>query len=172
MIVSIATYRRVVRDFVSFDGDVQDKLVDAQQLFEDITWRQLEREERTEQLAIYFDTNGDLSFPRATPVVSVSEPSGATVDSELAVRLGFTCYRGSWVTVTYVGGYETEADVPTDFVRTICFIARDLFSTLSVPAGARRVQVADVSYEGSLTGAGEVSQGLVRKLHQLRRRSV
>lgn len=142
MICDVAEYRAITQDMNSFDGDVQRALEVAQQRFEQETFRHFERGEYTEKARIH--GNGQI-YPRTTPVVSTGSwhiPNGMYFVNGYAEA-----------EITYVGGFTAE-EMPQDVKIAVAETAKNSLreAESSIPVGATRVRVGDVSFSGSTLG--------------------
>lgn len=184
MLVSIARYRDITGDESSASGVVEGALVDAQALLEEELRRPLETDTRTERCRVFGEARGATVYPSATPITSVTSPSGASVVGHAV--LGGSAVSGppyfltdpdGFAEVTYVGGYDPNASagdddyLPVTLQRAIAWAAKALVSPsdfAAVPAGATSASVGDVSLTwgpGGSPGQGEVvfSSRLVRR---------
>jgi hypothetical protein len=122
VIANTQDYRRVTGDLSSYDGDVMDALVDAQNEFLNQTGRKIELGTYTEDLPVYDDGR---VYPSATPVTGVLDPPDATHDTiSIAVAAapgtlaaaaygwpGYYPAYGGYAYGAYTGGYQP---IPAD----------------------------------------------------------
>jgi hypothetical protein len=150
MILDLQTYRRLSKDWTSYDDDVSSALVAAQSQAEDYTGRKFELDIRTETVQVF--SNG-RAYPAAYPVSAVSAPSGATHDTKsILVGTGNVFPGFPWQTqpystvVTYTGGYA-PGTVPATLQQAIARLAVNLLTAaaLAVPHGATSISVGDLS---------------------------
>lgn len=184
MLVTVSRYRDITGDDSSASADVEDGLVDAQALLEEELRRPLETDTRTERCRVFAEARGPAMYPSATPVTSVSDPSGATIVGH-AVLGGtfaeappyFLTDPDAFSSITYVGGYDPaavtgDADyLPVTLQRAIAWAAKALIdpdSFAPVPAGATSASVGDVSLTWG--PGGSPAQGEVRFSPRLVRR--
>lgn len=169
MLVTIARYRDITNDNDSSSAVVEDALTDAQALLEEEIRRPLEQGTRTERCRVFPEPRGATVYPSAIPVISVSNPSGASIEGHAVVGGEYgTESWSAYVTVTYVGGFDPasisgDVDyVPRTIERAIAWAARALVDPdtfASVPSGATSATVGDVSLTWGPGGApaqGEV----------------
>lgn len=181
MICTLKDYRRITKDGNSYDGDVLDALVDAQNTVEQKTERFFDSAERTEKLSRYLDGR---VYPRATPITSVSVPSGAVIDGnsvksntwqymDVATNWAFSDETLGYpmVEVTYVGGYAPGA-IPAPIVKVTAEIAKLSLNPSVIPAGATSIQVGDVAITGSAIGVAELPASVERTLRAWRKRDI
>lgn len=184
MLVSVDRYREITGDETSASAVVEAALVDAQLLLEEDLRRPLEAEQRTERCRVFAESRGSTVYPAATPLVSVSAPSGgeivgaAVVGGSLApAPPRFLTDRDQFAEVTYIGGFDPDAELgdvtclPVGLQRAIAWAAKALtvpddFS--EIPTGATSASVGDVSISwgaGGSPSSGEVtfSRQLVRR---------
>lgn len=183
-VVTIARYRDITGDETSASAVIEDALVDAQALLEEDLRRPLGTGTRTERCRIFAEARGAAVYPAATPIASVSSPSGTSIVGHAV--LGGTPLTGppyfltdpdGFATVTYVGGYDPtavagDADyLPVTLQRAIAWAAKAIIDPdafAPVPAGATSASVGDVSLTwgpGGSPAQGEVtfSPSLVRR---------
>lgn len=178
-LVSVAQYRTAVGDpygTVPDDAAITAALADAQAQAEDYCLRPFTQAEYTERCYVY--PNG-MAYPTVTPVISVSAPANVNLQGD-AVLLGsltpwplvspgaFTPSYPAQGDITYVGGY-TAGTCPPHLRAAIIQIARNLLNPVvlpGVPAGARSVQLGDVSLASdgplqNLYGIDSVAAGIL-----------
>lgn len=183
-VATLADYRRITRDMLSYDGEVLAELAAAQKIVEEQTDRKFESATRTETLYQYADGR---VYPSALPLVSVSVPSGATIDgnsirtpsvfSDITINSDY--FNNTYipqVTVTYIGG-NTAGNFPQEIVRIICQIAEfNLVSNstlFQVPAGATSIKTGDVQILGKNLGDNtDLPSSITRVLRTWKRRDV
>lgn len=182
MLVTTARYRDITNDNDSPSAVVENALADAQALLEEELRRPLEADTRTERCRIFPETRGATVYPAATPIASVSSPSGASVvgHAVLGGTAGppyFLTDPDGYATVTYIGGYDPTAVtgdddlLPRTLERAIAWAARALTAPdafANVPSGATSATVGDVSLTwgpGGSPAQGEVTfdRKLVRR---------
>lgn len=174
-LVTVADYRRIVRiDTTSTDAAVTGALAEAQRLVEEYLGRQLEEDERTEELMI---GRAGVVYPSAVPIASVSVPSGTTIRGHTIEGISpdevFEVWPGGTATVTYIGGF-TYATLPASIRRRIAFEAYAILTVdPSVPANARSVSVGDaaITYDTSSGAGGELSAATMRALRPWKKRA-
>lgn len=152
-IATLADYRDLVDDTFSTPEDVTAALARAEGVVVRRTERHWVQAQYTERLRLYQD---GLVYPSDTPIVSVSDPAGATIT-------GNAIGSGSWtwptanlepdffstnplplVSVTYVGGY-LPGTFPEELVAVQCEIALLKLnppSMVGVPAGAQQIRTS------------------------------
>jgi hypothetical protein len=166
--VSYDTYRRLARDTKTAQGDATDAIEDATDQLEDFLQRKIRLGTYTERLRIYYDElatgvfgPAGTVFPSATPITDISAlgqgpyitTDGLAIksvnpDTDQVGLFGVSSAFDRWATVTYTGGWATDA-CPMTLQRHICLLARAMCSTLvptiAVPDGATSVRVGDVA---------------------------
>lgn len=176
MICSVLNYQRITGDSASDPAAVTTALQEAQRTIEDRTDRFFEQVSRTETLPV---REGGRLYPRGLPLVSVTSPSGASIDGQAIVGAS-----GSWLdpdlalnppvgrtarsAVTYVGGYAPE-EMPTEIVAAVAelaYLALHPVLLVGVPAGVTSISFGSQSYSGaSLGGVAQLPahiRGLIR----------
>lgn len=152
-IATLADYRDLVSDTFSSPEDIAVALGRAEQIVVRRTERHWVLGAYTEKLRLYPD---GLVYPSDTPLVSVSDPAGATINGNAigsgswtwpTVNLEPDFFSGNpvpLVSTTYVGGYAPGL-FPEELVAVQCEIA--LFklnppSMIGVPVGAQQIKTS------------------------------
>jgi hypothetical protein len=191
MLVTVDRYQTITSDLSTASGAVASALTDAQLLLEERLGRPLEQDERTERARMFQERRGMAVYPQALPLISVSDPSGASIEGAAFVGGSPTswadfAWSDGYRDITYVGGYDpAETDpneedfLPRTLERAIAWAAyADLQSaavTASLPAGVTSARVGDVALTwgggGFFPGAsGEIafSASVVRRYRRRR----
>jgi hypothetical protein len=84
-ICTLAAYRRMTGDLITYDADVVQTLADAQAEIERLTGRFFEQAAVTETLEIL---DGYRVFPSRYPVTAVTAPAGALTDDGIGIYVG------------------------------------------------------------------------------------
>lgn len=167
MLVSLATYRSLTGDLDSYDGKVSECLLLAQSEIERLTSRKFEEGQYTEALPVHLAR----VYPSATPIASVSSPSGSTIEGT-AIVVGETWLTGYSQVVVYIGGYD-EDEVPLELQRLVAELARRLVTmdtAFVAPIGATSVKVGDISITGTNLGSRNPVDGpFLKRIRQWRR---
>jgi hypothetical protein len=189
MLVTVDRYQTITDDTTSASGTVVAALTDAQLLLEERLGRPLEQDERTERVHMFQERRGIAVYPRALPLISATDPQGATVAGAAFVGgspLGWADFADGWRDITYVGGFDpaetdpNEADfLPRTLERAIIWAAfADIHQsdvTASLPVGVSSARVGDVALTWGGSGfspgaSGEVvfSSSVVRRYRRRR----
>jgi hypothetical protein len=190
VIVSEDRYRLITLDTASTDVQVTARIEQATAMVEDVLQRPLEAEERTEILPV---TRWSRVYPKATPIASVTSPTGAEIEDSATLR-SVTPDSQPWTdwdtyglvygqpkaTVTYIGGWNARDSgspastlVPATVERAVAQLAHALVRQPdTVLVGATSVSLGDVSVTyGSARGEADVLvPGLVQSLRPYRRK--
>jgi len=172
VLVSLAKYRKLTGESTSSDGDATAELLLSQQAVQEFLRRPIECAVRTETLRVLPPYG--IVQPSATPLISVSVPTGLTVDpvSDTLSGTSALTFMGLGIfgldptdpyprsIVTYVGGWlgdddysaivgsadTSHAGLPVKVRRAIAFITMTTFAPASVvPVGVTSVRNGDVS---------------------------
>lgn len=184
-LISAANYATFTGDSTSSGTEVDAKIAVATGLVDEHCHRRFEFGTYTDVLA---PSTAGRVYPKATPISSVSDPAGATVDGSAVTGVASSVlWPGSWpgvlerrVSVTYQGGYQPYGTtsgptpgLPVTVARAIAAVAYNLLhpTTLTnVPARVTSVSEGDVSFSTSsgrsLSGSPDpVDEGVRRALH-------
>lgn len=176
MILNTSEYRRSVDDYSSFDGDVNDALVEAQAEAERITGRVFDLGSYTESLEIY---DGHV-YPRATPV----SVTGGIVSGD-SIVLGYWSrdWTNSWysndyssyypynrIAVSYTGGWTNET-APLSLKKILYRIVKSrlvkpAIDVSNYPMGTTSVSQIDqsISFRGPVKTGGDPAALLLSDL--------
>jgi hypothetical protein len=187
MLVTVDRYQTITDDTTSASGTVVAALEDAQLLLEERLGRPLEQDERTERARLFQERRGIAVYPRALPLISSTDPAGATVEGAALVGGSPTGWANDGHRdITYIGGYDpTETDpnepdfLPRTLERAIIWAAfADIHQsdvTASLPVGVSSARVGDVALTWGGSGfspgaSGEVvfSSSVVRRYRRRR----
>lgn len=166
MICNRATYRLLMHDTDSYDGDVDAALAEAQDFLEEETDRKFELGTFTEVLRI--DKDG-YAYPSASPIVSVATPINSTVDGNRVLvgsYYNLSISPSDTTSVTYTGGYAADA-LPRSLVRLVARIAYSYLkheTSTDFPEGVKSVTVGDVSY--TLSDAANSDDRIMRDVRR------
>lgn len=130
-------YARITGDTATDPDSVSLALAEAETALADLLGRGITSAEHTETLRVYSGT----AYPTSTPITDYDGPHTEVAISGLS---------GPTATVTYVGGWEAEAETPWSIRKDIAWNAWRLLHPSQVPPGASSVRVGDVSvtYDG------------------------
>lgn len=162
-VVSAARYRIVTLDTTSTDSQVTARIETAEALVSEWLRRPLEREERTEKVRVLPDGR---SYPKATPIDSVSVPTGGLVEDTATLHAvtpdsfpwfdePYQPYGHPRSTITYIGGWLGRDDPAADDTTRLPATVERYISMLACalagpgesgyPAGATSVTLGDAS---------------------------